>query len=59
MGGYKCNLRKGHFDKLKLAAHASEEGNRCDWTSASVLEFFLIPYTVSIKRQHMCFVLTT
>jgi len=39
-----------------MAAHASEEENRCDWTSTTVLEFFLTPYVVRIKKQNMCFV---
>jgi hypothetical protein len=58
--GYKCNLREENFDKLKLTVHASEEGDRCNWASTTVLEF--LPnslYIGSIKRQHMCFIPTT
>jgi hypothetical protein len=56
---YKYNLRRGHFNKSKLAPHAFVGVHKIDRTNATILQFEPNCILGSTKRQHICYVLTT
>ena len=53
---YKYNLRREHFDKSKLASHASVGGHNIDRTNKTTLQFEPNCILGSTKRQRICYV---